>query len=193
MRLFVALPLPGQTQAALGKVIRDLQPVSKAVRWVQPENTHLTLRFLGDTDESLLPALIQLIHQAARNQAALGLRLDRLGAFPNLHKPRVYWISTTDPNLIEQLGNLATRIELGVRELGFQAEDKRFKPHLTLGRVKQPVELAKLARTIQAYRVPSLLVPLTRIALIHSTLTPKGAIYRTLHESPLADEQSASA
>ena len=191
MRLFIALPLPGPTRAALGKIMDDLQPTSNAVRWVKPENTHLTLRFLGDTNPSLLPALIHLINRAAKQQAALELKLDQLGAFPGFRKARVYWISTTDSTATEHLADLATQIGQGVRELGFQAEQKRFKPHLTLGRVKQPDNLAGLAQAMRAYRLPPLVVPLTRIALIHSTLTPRGANYQTLHESSLVGGQQS--
>ena len=183
MRLFVALPLPGPTRAALDKIIRDLKHASAAVRWVQPDNLHLTLRFLGDTEPLQVPELQQLIDRTTQKQSAVTLTLDRLGAFPNLRNPRVYWIGTADSDTTGHLSDLAQEIEFGVRDLGFQAEKKLFKPHLTLGRVKQPDNLDRLARTIATYRVPSIAVPLTRLVLFHSTLTPRGPVYKHLHES----------
>ena len=189
MRLFIALPLPEQIQEALSKIIRDLRQASAAVRWVDPHNIHLTLRFLGDTDPSLLPELKQLIDRVAQQQASLTLGLNRLGAFPNLSKPRVYWISTADQAIIENLRNLAQRIELDICKLGFQAEGRPFKPHLTLGRLKQPHNVDRMAQAIKTYPIPTLRVQLSRIVLFQSTLTPKGAIYQSLHESPLGDER----
>jgi 2'-5' RNA ligase len=189
MRLFIALPLPEDTHHALGRIIQELKRASAAVRWVHQDHIHLTLRFLGDTDQSLVPQLKQLIDTKAHAHAALTVTLDRLGAFPNLRNPRVYWISASDQVMVNQLQNLAAQIEQGVRELGFEPEKKLFKPHLTLGRVKQPDNLERLGQLIETYRLPSLRVPLSTVVLFHSTLTPQGPIYRRLHESPLGVER----
>lgn len=189
VRLFIALPLPEQTRRALDKIIQDLKRGSAAVRWVRPDHIHLTLRFLGDTEPSQIPALAALIDSAAGAHPTMSLSLDRLGAFPNLRSPRVYWIGSADQQAVEGLQALAATIEQGVQERGFEPEKKLFKPHLTLGRVKQPDNRDRLGQLIETYRMPALRVPLTEIVLFQSTLTPQGPIYRRLHASPLQVER----
>jgi 2'-5' RNA ligase len=192
MRLFIALPLLEETRLALEKVLEQLQRASSEVRWVRPENIHLTLRFLGETDASQVAALSRSIDQISAPRPAVDLRLDRLGGFPNLRKPRVFWIGTTDLQATGSLVDLAQQIEMAVRPLGFDAETKPFKPHLTLGRLKQAGNPERLVRIVQDPRLPELRAHLDRIALIQSTLTPRGSIYETLHEAPLAGGRRAA-
>jgi len=185
MRLFIALPLQAETRAALRQVLEELQKAAPSVRWVRADQVHLTLRFLGETDRSRVAALQKVIDEIAARGSVLELHLDQFGGFPNLQRPRVIWIGSTDRRAIEQLGNMARDLETALRKLGFAAETKAFKPHLTLGRLKHPANLGNLVEIVREGRLPELRASLTHIGLIQSTLTPQGAIHQTLHEAPL--------
>ena len=184
MRLFIAFPLQPEVRSGLGGIIDELRKSGGPVKWVAPNNIHLPVRFLGDTDERLVPDIKRLMDASVQGfQAASGV-IDAIGGFPNLNRPRVIWAGMS--RAIESLPTLASKIELGVQDLGFEAETKRFRPHFTLGRVREARGMERLVDFIRSYRPPSLEIAFDRIMLIKSTLTPKGPIYQPLHESMLA-------
>ncbi|HPI33207.1 MAG TPA: RNA 2',3'-cyclic phosphodiesterase, partial [candidate division Zixibacteria bacterium] len=159
------------------------------VRWVAPENIHLTVRFLGETDEARVPKLRSLIDSIAPAFAPADVLIDRLGGFPNLRKPRVIWAGLAAAEPVERMAQMARQVELAVRQLRFEPEKKGFQPHLTLGRVKDPRGMEQLAAFMESYRFTPLAVRLDRLVLFRSTLTPKGSIYERVHEAKLGDER----
>ncbi|MDH3891964.1 MAG: RNA 2',3'-cyclic phosphodiesterase [candidate division Zixibacteria bacterium] len=187
MRLFIALPLGEDARRYLGSIIDDLKPYADAVKWVAPENVHLTLRFLGDTEEQRLPKIQELLDKVVSGQGIFETSTGRLGAFPNLRRPRVLWVGL-DRN-VEMLEKLARQVELGVRKLRFEKESKGFKPHLTLGRIRKPQGLDQLVERMESYTLEPLPLTLDRIVLFKSTLTPKGPIYERLHQAMLGQER----
>lgn len=187
MRLFIALPLPHEVEQYLDKLIADFRARTRpgAVSWVKPGNIHITLRFLGETGPALVPNLKTTIDNACAAGRVEILNCDKVGAFPSLRKPNVLWVGATDVSA--SLCALASRIETEVREFGFEKETKPFKPHLTLGRVRQPHLLGTLPDYMATYRIPPQTIRLDRIVLFQSTLTPQGAIYQALYQAPLPD------
>jgi len=187
MRLFIALSLGPEVENYLGAVIADLKPHGGSVKWVAAHNIHLTVRFLGDTEEERVPKIKQLIDSVASEHASVTTTIDRLGAFPNLRRPRVVWAGISDN--VEALQKLARQVELGVRKLRFEKESKGFKPHLTLGRIRKPQSLDKLTAHMQAVQLEPITLTLDRLVLFKSTLTPQGPIYDRLHEALLGQER----
>ncbi|HOP06600.1 MAG TPA: RNA 2',3'-cyclic phosphodiesterase [candidate division Zixibacteria bacterium] len=187
MRLFIAAPLPNEIENYLGEIISDLRPEGRDVKWVKASNIHVTLRFLGDTEERLVPSLKTLIDKTAAGQNAVDTSVSGIGAFPNLRRPSVFWVGLGGG--VESLADMADRIEQGVRELGFEPESKRFKPHLTIGRVRRDGDVRRLSQTVESYRLEPRRFRLNRIVLFQSTLTPQGPIYRRLHETALETER----
>ena len=185
MRLFIALPLGPQVEACLGEISNLLKRKGGAVKWVDPRNIHLTVRFLGDTEETKVTALKELLNTVAGRHSTVMATIDRLGAFPNLRRPRVFWAGLRDN--LDVLENLATEVEQGVRQLGFEPEQKRFKPHLTMGRVKENQGLDSLMAFISSYEFVKTPLKLDRLVLFKSTLTPRGPIYDRLHETMLGE------
>ena len=178
IRSFIALPLPGEVQSALGELSRQLVAQSQGVKWGRPENIHLTLRFLDDTDPKKVPALSAGLDEIAAAHAPIALRLGPFGAFPNLRKARVLWVGLEEEG--EHLRPLQQAIETLTRSLGWERETQEFKPHLTLGRVR---EGGRVPQEVPA--VPPLEFQADHLELIESRLRPEGPQYLTLHYAPL--------
>jgi 2'-5' RNA ligase len=187
IRLFIAMPLGDQAEQKLSNIIAECREHGGSVKWVRPENIHLTIRFLGDTDESLIEKLKQLIDEVVTEFSPVETTIDQLGAFPNLKRPRVIWTSISSET--ETLAKLARQVELRVRKLRFEADKKSFKAHLTLGRVRKPQGLDDLLSFLEKYTVEPIPVRFDRLVLFQSTLTPQGSIYKRLHEAVLTEER----
>jgi 2'-5' RNA ligase len=184
IRLFIAFPLAVEVTDYLGNVIADLKPHTDSIRWVTPKNIHLTARFLGDTEESTVPKLKELIDTVAHTHASLSSSLVQLGAFPNLKRPRVVWAGISDG--ADKLGQIARDIEQRVRKLRFEPDSKPFKSHLTLGRVREGARLDRFGDQLQAYQIKPIPVQFDSLVLFKSTLTQQGPIYDRLHNARLA-------
>lgn len=187
LRLFIALPVPETTKRRLAIIIEKLRQHGGSVKWVQPKNMHLTVRFLGDTDERLVPDLKEILDTTASGHQASDTIIDRLGGFPNLRRPRVIWAGL-GKNL-KPLEKVAEQIELAVRKLQFPEERKKFNPHLTLGRVRDGKNIQPLLDYLQGEKIEPIPCLLDKIVLFKSTLTPQGPIYDRLHQVTLGDER----
>ncbi len=184
MRLFTAVPLNFNVQDAIAQVLQksDLSPA--LVKWVVPTQAHLTLRFLDDQEESLIPSIQESLSGAAEGLAPFEVRMGGVGAFPNMKKPRVIYI----PVMLgaEALGALNTKITESLMALGLKFEGKEFHAHVTLGRVKTFKEAAMVAEQAQAICPENLgKINVDHFALFQSELTPKGPIYTSLKKFQL--------
>jgi len=183
IRAFIAIDLPPTVKAALAGVAATLggRVPRGAVRWVRPEQMHLTLRFLGDTPAGRLPALAAALNTLAAGHTPFTLHLSDVGCFPNARRPRVVWVGLGGEEA--KLTALVSTLEAALRPLGWPPEDNPFRAHLTLGRVKD--ERASQGIDWSA-DVPALEVPVTAVHLIESQLRPDGAVYTVRHTSALA-------
>ena len=184
MRLFLACPLPPQAEKELDKVVHTLKERDGAVRWVATRNIHLTLRFLGDTDERLVGDISRKIDIIAGQFQVVETAISKLGAFPNPRRPRIIWAGLERGT--EVLSQVAAATELAVQDLGFEAESKGFKPHLTLGRIRDRGNPSQLMNFMDGFQLAPIAVRFDRIVLFKSTLTPTGPIYERLHEAPFS-------
>lgn len=189
MRLFVALRLEPDLEAAVGQLQARLRQLDTAdqVRWVAAHGMHLTLQFLGEVAEERLAALEAEIAAAVQGRPAPSLALGRPGGFPNLRRPRVLWIGLEEPG--SRLLDLQAAVTGATRRLGWKPETREFQPHLTLGRVKEDLDLRRtwLSRPLLEAMV-SIKVegpppgPQRRVSLMRSTLLPEGARYEALQD-----------
>jgi len=182
IRAFIAIHLPTKVQAELSRIAATLGEglPRGAVRWVQPELMHLTLHFLGDTDVGKLPAAGRAMDAAVAGRAPFTLTLDGLGCFPNPRRPRVVWAGLAGDTA--PLLALKAALDEQLAALGWPPEDKPFRAHLTLGRVKDERAAQNLSLTAP---LPQLAVPVTAIYLMESQLRPDGPIYTVCHESSI--------
>jgi RNA 2',3'-cyclic 3'-phosphodiesterase len=188
-RAFVALCLDDATRATVADQIERLRPLSRAVAWVPPDNLHLTLKFLGQqSDEGLAEAVLAL-EESAAGRAAFSLTLHGLGAFPGLERPRVLWIGVAGGAL--ELRSLQEAVEAALDSRGFSRESRPWHPHLTIGRVFDPVRWRR--DTSPALRQSVARAATTgfgrlgigRVVLMRSDLSRSGARYRELHSVDL--------
>lgn len=182
IRAFIAVELPDAAQRALGAASRRLaaQLPQGSVRWVRPELIHLTLRFLGDTAVARLPAIAAALDELSARHAPHTLTLSAVGCFPNCKRPRVIWAGLD--GRLAPLQALKRDLDAVLVPLGWEAEDRPFQPHLTLGRVKDSRLLQGVAWQTD---VEPVAVPVTAVVLMESELTRSGPVYSRRHVSPL--------
>jgi 2'-5' RNA ligase len=135
IRAFVALELQEQTRARLAELMRSLHGVVTGARWVRPEGIHLTLRFLGYARRTVLDSLVPALRRAAEDCPATAANVAGLGVFPERGRARVIYVALSVPPSILRLQQACERAAVAA---GFEPETRGFRPHLTLGRWKDP-------------------------------------------------------
>ena len=183
MRTFIAIELGKPVKDALSRLQSELNKSEADVKWVFPENIHLTLKFLGEVKEEKIPKIIQSLKKIAHTVNSFRAEINTIGAFPNAKSPRVIWVGIEQGK--ENLLQLAELIEDGAVKLGFPREERKFSAHITIGRVRSPKSKAALLQTMEQLQFDPLSQTIKSIALFKSTLTPKGPIYEKLSEESL--------
>ena len=182
MRLFVALEPNSKVIAGLTELVRRLGPVSP-IRFVHPQNTHVTLKYIGDWPESRLDAVVHALSEVKVTQP-INVPLAGLGYFPNAANPRVFWVGAENTPALRQL---ASGVDAALAELGVAPEVRPYQPHLTLGRVIDPEGLDEMHKVIED--LPSRdfgTISPDRFVLFESSTTPTGPIYRKVAEFSFA-------
>lgn len=188
LRSFIAIELPAALQEAIYRACLPLRQAlgSSLVRWVPPQNLHLTLKFLGDVSSANLDLLKQMLRAETERQPPFELEVGMLGSFPNLKRARVIWVGIQAP---AALTTLQRNIETAAARLGYLSEERRFSPHLTVGRVSQHATLAdqqKIRTLLESAQIGVIgQAQVTSVCLFRSDLQPTGAVYTPLFEAPL--------
>jgi 2'-5' RNA ligase len=145
MRTFIAIRFSPQVDRALWQVVEQLRRADKlrGVKWVEPGNIHLTLQFLGEVEEKLLDQIASGLRKELADFPAFEASLSGLGAFPDRSRPRVIWAGVAQG--ARELEQLSARVQEANRALGFTPEDRPFRAHVTLGRVKGRCDVRALS------------------------------------------------
>jgi 2'-5' RNA ligase len=185
VRLFIAIEIPESIRTAFASLLKELRALAPQLKWVRPENLHVTLKFLGETDPSKLGPL-QNVLNGVRSAEPVNLEFRDLGFFPNEKRPRVFWAGM---EASANLKTLAADIDQTVHRLGFHLEERPYAPHLTLARISLPVIPPKLLQAIAEKTSQSFgSIRTTEFHLIESKLKPSGAEYTTLQSFHFASE-----
>jgi len=175
LRSFIAIELPDGVKSALAELRQELKKCKADIRWVKPDNIHLTLKFLGDTDEKIIGSIAEAVKTACIGYKKFTLEIKGVGVFPDIRAPRVLWAGISDN---DSLTGLQKSIEDGLVKLGYAVERRRFRPHLTLGRFKSSSGKEDLYDKIEEHKNISLgFMEVKSIFLIKSDLAPSGAEY----------------
>ncbi|HOG16951.1 MAG: 2',5' RNA ligase family [Syntrophaceae bacterium PtaU1.Bin231] len=186
VRAFLAADPPPEVLDRIAAIQRELKKtVQGSIAWVRPEGIHLTLKFFGNISPEQAQTIATEVRKAVSGTAALSLRGRSLGVFPDLRRPRVIWLGLEGD--VEPLGALQKRIETGLESCGFAREERPFRAHLTLGRIKDGRGLVGLEQALKGPRLQETGdFVVDKLTLFRSELTPKGAIYTGLATFPFA-------
>lgn len=184
IRAFVAISVPAEAKQELVRVGSTLRPyASQGVRWVQPDSIHLTLKFLGEIETSLVPSVLEAMQSASSGIRPFELHLSQVGAFPNWNVSRVLWVGLNGE--LETLLKLQKFVEENLVRLGFPREEHTFSPHLTVARARQPLgrhDATRLKEAAERLVIEAHGWTVRSIELMESTLMREGAIYTKLGE-----------
>jgi 2'-5' RNA ligase len=183
MRLFVAVNLPPDVRERLGAVQDRLRRAQADVSWVRVENLHITLKFLGETEEKRLDRIRDVLAEVGRACAPFSLQVTGVGSFGG-RVPRVVWAGVSEG--ADCLTRLAGQVESGLARVGFAKEKRSFSAHLTLGRVRSPRNTEALLTALHEFSAEKFgTLVATEFQLMQSELRPTGSVYTMLERFPL--------
>ncbi len=151
LRTFVAVDIDAAIESQVGRLMVKLRQTQANVKWVDPQQLHFTLKFLGEINIRETPEVCAAVEQAVAPLAGFRALAAGVGAFPTPQRPRTVWLGITEGEA--EFVALHDAVEDALHHLGFRREHRRFRPHLTLGRVRQsPQGLEQLAELIEGQR-----------------------------------------
>ena len=181
MRAFLALDLSAETKAGLAQVQAKLKPETVHVKWVRPEQMHLTLRFLPDLLPDQQAPLAKVMADLARRSAPFTYKVRGVGFFATGDSLKTLWCGVEDTG--GRLASLQKQVETVLAPLGVSRDEHSFRPHLTLGRLKTPTREPQLVQALKTMlSIEAGVERPDRLRLYQSTLTPDGPIYKVLAE-----------
>ncbi len=184
MRLFFACDLSPAQKHELETIQHRMASFLPGIRWVKPHGLHITLSFLGDTDEKYISQLQNVLESVAEKTRPFSLKLGGCGVFPNPAKARVLWIGVNEGE--GSLQNIKKALDYRLEGLGFLTEKRLYKPHLTLGRMRYPADETLIRRFItEANEFSTCAEKVLKLVLFESRLTTSGANYYPLAETAL--------
>lgn len=182
-RIFIAVRI--DPEPTFIRILSSLKSVlgGERISWTDPANIHLTLEFLGETEENLIKAISVMLKTRCIRFGQFSFRLKGTGLFGSLCDPRVIWVGIEGH---ERLSRLKEEIAGGLRDIGFSIEERPFRPHITLGRIKSVRDPHALRSALEKYKDTDIQeVMVERVILYESILKPAGAVYRIIGEFAL--------
>jgi 2'-5' RNA ligase len=181
-RTFICLELPETIRVQAEELQRRLASLGDKIRWANPRNLHLTLRFLGEISRSQVETVCLVVRCAAARVDAFPIRLSGTGCFPSPRRPRAFWIGVADAS---PLVHLFEAIEDELASAGFPREGRPFSPHLTLGRVRHDRSNSRLGEAMVGAEFDAAPFLVTDVTLMKSELRKSGSVYTALVRAPL--------
>lgn len=173
MRTFLAIEIPKHIRKKINTFIQEEKEKNLPIKWVKFDNLHITLKFLGEIDEKKKQEMTPAIQEVAKQYTSFNMSLEGVGCFPSPRNPRVLWIGAKEGS--EHLCTIAQVLEEKLVQFGFK-EEKRFHPHLTIGRIKKFCKVD----TLLEKDIKTEFFSINSITLFKSTLKPEGPIYEEL-------------
>lgn len=190
LRCFISIELDEPVKKSITEATALLKAGKVDVNWVAEEKLHLTLKFLGDTDDGLISRIKEELSRVSSAHTPFNIKVYGAGVLPDLRRPRVVFIGLDiKADLAAGLKGLQRDIEETMAGLGFKKEDRLFLPHLTIGRVKSPKSKEQLLKMIETLKDRDFgIIYVKKISLMKSELKPKGAQYTIIDEFDLKNE-----
>jgi len=182
LRCFISIKIPDVLKKSIGNMIDDLRKSGADVKWVSDENIHITLKFLGSTEESLVDRIREALSKKMSPYSSFSITLRGAGYFPPGRHPRVIWIGIEDPGVLVDLWK---DIETEMTKFGYPEESRPFSPHLTIGRVRSDKRMMEMLKRLDEFRTAGFgELEIKGITLMKSELKPAGAQHYSLAEIP---------
>lgn len=178
IRTFICIEVPGSIKERIATLQQTLRQHDAKISWVKPSNIHLTLRFLGDVAAVRIPAVGAAVERAALQSRPLEIEAGTTGCFPSVKRPRVFWVGL--PAVPDALADLHGWIEEELAREGFPPDDRRFSPHLTIGRVRSPQNASRVAEDLIATGFERESFHAAKVVVMRSDMNPGGSIYSPL-------------
>lgn len=183
LRAFVAIELPENIQDAIRELQRSFAFHRLDIRWVKPVNLHLTVKFLGNVHASDIETFGRVLSGTAANHPVFDLRPQGVGIFPNIRRPRIIWTGIAGQTTV--LRSVWKSVENALVPLGFTAEKRPYRGHLTIGRVKTHMDQGRLVNALRAHQdFASESFSVKRLVMFKSELGPSGPVYTKLWKVP---------
>lgn len=180
MRLFIAVNIPAEIKDKIEDIQRSLKRSGADVKWVEKDNLHLTLKFIGDVPEDKVLLIASELEPKLKGFGSFEIALSGIGLFPGPDFPRIIWLGITDKS--GKLRELTSIIEEAALALGFEKELRGFSPHLTIGRVRSRTNVDRLKTSIiQNGKCNTGPFTLTSADIMESVLTSRGPEYKCLN------------
>ena len=186
IRAFLAIDPPENILQAMSRLQEKLKrEISGRISWTKPQGQHLTLKFFGDISTEDVKNICSAVQNRATSEQSLNLKIEKLGVFPGARRPLVIWCGVTDD--VEKLSGLQKQLDSDFAGIGFPRENRPFRAHLTIGRIKDPSGLTGISEALTKYNAFAAgEFSCKELILFQSRLTPQGAIYTKLAEFALS-------
>jgi 2'-5' RNA ligase len=185
IRAFLAIEPPEDILQALSRLQEKLKrEIGGRISWTKPQGQHLTLKFFGDISMEDVNNISFVVQNRKALTPSLNLKIEKTGVFPNAHRPRVIWCGVAGD--LDKLSELQKQLDIDFAGIGFQKEDRSFRAHLTLGRIKDPSGLTGISEALtkqKAFIAGEF--SCKELVLFQSKLLPQGAVYTKLAEFTL--------
>jgi RNA 2',3'-cyclic 3'-phosphodiesterase len=184
VRLFLAINLPSAVRREIFDATSALRDAAPDLAWVSEPRLHLTLKFLGEQPEAAAGVVRAEMDVVADRHKSLAIRLGGIGAFPNFRRSRVVWMGVAQEPRLELLHH---DVETACEKIGYEIDGRAFRPHLTLGRVKHPLDEARARELSRAGKriTYDTEVLVESVDLVRSELSGQGSVYTVVSSSAL--------
>jgi 2'-5' RNA ligase len=184
IRTFVAVELSDAIRNQAVALQDELARTGAEVKWVEPENLHVTLVFLGEVQDKEVPAVCRIANDSLAGMQPFPLTVETLGCFPNPRRPRVIWVGVRQG--AQELCRIHDNLETPLLDLGYRREERRYTPHITLGRVRGERPATQLTAALArhaGWKGGEMTV--REVCVMGSELTPDGPIYTVMGRAKL--------
>jgi 2'-5' RNA ligase len=184
IRTFIAVDLDKAVRNRAVALQETLKESSTEVKWVEPENLHVSLLFLGEVNDREIADVCRIVAETAHQHSSFMMRVESAGCFPHPRRPRVLWAGVGAGK--QELCAIHDSLEIALLDLGFRREDRKYSPHITLGRVKSDHSTDSLAAALaQQAGWKGGEIPVSEVLVMGSKLTPQGPEYSVLSRAKL--------
>lgn len=185
-RYFIAIGITEPIKKDIGELANLLTKYDVDIKWVVLENLHITLKFLGNTPDNVLPKIKNSLSDIISSYKPFYIKIYGTDVFPNRRHPRVIWVGVKNTDILAKIKN---DIEESMESLGYKKEDKEFNPHLTLGRVRSQKGMQNVITELDNFKEKDFgLIQVEGIKLMKSDLKARGAEYSCLYDIAMANK-----